>query len=187
VWAIPYAAVGLGFYASDAERWMFLLPLLWLTVATTRRHAGLALGIAVLLGTLNLAVWLPYARDTSFRDRARAVSSHLSAGDLIVSPGHGWDEYIGIYEGPPVGHFPLVFHAGQLGSAEAVRSTLAEHIRDTRAGGHRVFLARFSDDASDPMGWKELRQFGITRDSAPALLPPNHRIRVQPSLELLAP
>jgi len=40
-----------------------------------------------------------------------------------------------------------------------------------------VYVARFADDG-DPMGWKELVQFGITRDNAHALLPPGHAVPV---------
>jgi len=185
-WAVPYGAVGVAFFASDAERWIFLLPLVWLTVATTRSRSQLALTVAVGLLLLNLAVWLPHARDTDWRDRARAVSTHLAPGDLVVSPGHGWDEYIGFYEGVPVGHFPLVFHAGQLGSADAVRRALAEAVRDARARHHEVYLVRFTDDGTDPMGWKELLPFGITRDNAASLFPPGAREPIAPALQHLA-
>lgn len=168
-WAIPYAAVGLLFFASDAERWIFLLPLAWLSVAAANR-ARVALALASALLALNLIVWLPRAKDTTWRDRARAAGTHALAGDLIVSPGHGWDEYVGFYEGAAVGHFPLVFHAGRLGSAQAMKAQLADDIRDARKRGHRVLLVRF-EDAGDPMGWKELLQFGVTRASWRALLP----------------
>jgi hypothetical protein len=168
-WAIPYASVGLLFFASDAERWIFLLPLVWLSVAAANR-ARISLALAAALLVLNLIVWLPRAKDTTWRDRARAAGTHAQAGDLIVSPGHGWDEYLGFYEGVDVGHFPLVFHAGRLGSAQAMKTQLAEDMRDARKRGHRVLLVRF-DDAVDPMGWKELLQFGITRTNWRALLP----------------
>jgi hypothetical protein len=97
-------------------------------------------------------------------------------GDLVVSPGHGWDEYLGFYDGPVVGHYPLVFHAGRLGSADSVKRDLAEAIRDARKRGHAIFLVRFEDDR-DPMGWKELAPFSISPANARALLPPG---RAQP-------
>jgi hypothetical protein len=90
-------------------------------------------------------------------------------GDLVVSPGHGWDEYLGFYDGAPVETFPLVYYAGALGSADAIRRTLGE-----RAIGRRVLLVRLTDD-TDPMGWKELRAFGITRETVAALLPTGTR------------
>ena len=42
---------------------------------------------------------------------------------------------------------------------------------------HDLYLARFADDG-DPMGWKELRQFGIDRANARALLPPGRFVPV---------
>jgi hypothetical protein len=170
VWVVSYGAVGVAFFPSDTERWIFLLPLFWLAVAAARRHARAALAVAIALGVLNVAVWLPRARDQSWRDRADRAATHAEPGDLIVSPGHGWDEYIGFYAPPTVGHYPIVFHTGRLGSAELVRRDLAEAVRDARKRGHRVLLVRFDLD-DDPMGWKELAPFGITRDQVRTLLP----------------
>jgi hypothetical protein len=175
-WALPYALVGVAFFASDAERWIFLLPLAWLSVAAARGRARVALGLAAALFALNLMVWLPHARDLSWRDRARAAGRFALDGDLIVSPGHGWDEYVGFYEGVAVGHFPLVYHAGRLGSAAAMKAQLAADLDDARRRGHRALLVRF-DDPHDPMGWKELLQFGVTRDNWKSLLPDGNSIQ----------
>ena len=183
-WAVPYALVGVAFFPSDSERGVVLLPLFWLTVAATRRRANLALAVAIGLGVLNVIVWLPRARDASWRDRAGEVARDLRAGDLVVSPGHGWDEYIGVYDGPAVGHFPLVFHVARLGSAAAVRPVLAEAIRDARRRGHGVFLVRFGADG-DPMGWKELLPFGVTPGNAAELLPAGERVGVSGGAERL--
>jgi hypothetical protein len=185
-WAIPYGLVGVAFFASDAERWIFLLPLFWLAVASADRHARSAIAVAAALGALNLAVWLPHARDAAWRDRARAVAGHVRDGDLVISPGHGWDEYLGFYDGPPVGHYPLVFHAGRLGSADAVRQDLAEAVRDARRRGHQIILVRF-DDTTDPMGWKELRPFGVTPANARTLLPPGHPVALGDAVYRLDP
>src|SRR5262249_11520124 len=52
-WALPYAAMALAFYGSDHERWLFVLPPLWLAagaaLASSRRGliAGLLLVSAV--------------------------------------------------------------------------------------------------------------------------------------------
>jgi hypothetical protein len=185
-WALPYAAVGLAYFPSDSERWLFLLPLGWLTVAAARRRAGLALAAAAALLALNLAAWLPFARDTTWRDRARDAGRDIRPGDLVISPGHGWDEYIGVYEGPVVGHFPLAFHVARLGSAEAVAPFLAETIRDARRRGHQIILVRLGD-AIDPMGWRELAPFGVTPMNAGRLLPPGRRVPLSGGSERLEP
>ncbi len=172
-WIAPYALVGVAFYASDAERWTFLLPLAWLAAAAQPRRA---LAVAAWVGAANVALWLPVARDATLRTRAEAAARHLADGDVVVGPGHGWDEYIGFWSGPRVTPFPLVYWAGAVGK-EALPSALAR-----AAAGHRLFLARFAGDA-DPNGWKELRLFAITRDSARALLPPGHAVPVGDGLE----
>ena len=170
-WIAPYALVGIGFFASDAERWTFLLPLLWLsataTAATTRR----ALIVAACVAAANVVLWLPTAKDATVRVRAEAAARHLADGDVVIGPGHGWDEYLGFWDGPRVTTFPLVYWAGALGR-DALPAAVARAVV-----GHRTFLARFADE-SDPMGWKELRLFGVTRQNAHTLLPSGHALDV---------
>jgi hypothetical protein len=165
-WLVPYALVGCAFYASDAERWTFLLPLLWLAVAATPRPR-LAVAAVAAVAVANAIVWLPVARDDGIRVRAHQAAAHFADGDLVIGPGHGWDEYIGFYDGPRVTPFPLVYWAGKLGG----RAPLARAVTAAVARAPRVFVARFDDDG-DPMGWKELVQFGVTRANAHSLLPP---------------
>lgn len=167
-WIVPYALVGVAFYASDAERWTFLLPLAWLAAAARPRRA---LAVAAAIAVANAIVWLPTARDATLRTRAEAAARHLGPGDVVVGPGHGWDEYLGFWDASGATPFPLVYYAGAVGR-DALRMAIADAAR-----GHRLFLARFADDG-DPMGWKELRLFGIDCANARALLPPGHAVDV---------
>jgi hypothetical protein len=164
-WLLPYAAVGVAFFPSDPERWIFLLPLGWLSVAAAAR-ARATWGLACVLVCVNLALWLPRAADDSWRRRAEAASAHLRPGDLVVSPGHGWDEYVGFWSGPETRAFPLVYFAGALGG----RAPLAARISEEMARAPRTVLLR-GDDDGDPMGWKELRLFGIAPADLPSLVP----------------
>jgi len=172
-WIGSYALVGVAFFASDAERWTFLLPLFWLAAAAQPRRA---LAVAALVAAGNLALWLPIARDTTLRRHAEAAARHLADGDVVVGPGHGWDEYIGFWSGPRVTTVPLVYFAGAVGR-DALPSVIAR-----AATGGRLFLARYGNDG-DPMGWKELRQFGITPANARTLLPPGHAVPIGDGLE----
>jgi hypothetical protein len=180
-WLGPYALVGCAFYASDAERWTFLLPLLWLLVAATPRPRRVFVSIAA-LAAANAIVWLPVARDDSMRLRARRAAAHLADGDLVIGPGHGWDEYIGFYEGPRVVPFPLVYWAGRLGGTGPLARAVAAAAVATPA--RRFFVARLDDDG-DPMGWKELALFGVTRGNVRALLPPGELVDVGDGLRQL--
>jgi hypothetical protein len=168
-WLVPYAAVGVAFFPSDPERWIFLLPLAWLSVAAAAR-ARATFWLAGALTCVNLALWLPRAADDSWRRRAEAAGAHLQSGDLVISPGHGWDEYVGFWSGPPGGGetrpFPLVYYAGALGG----RVPLAARIVEERSRAPRTILLRGSDDG-DPMGWKELVLFGITPADLSSLVP----------------
>jgi hypothetical protein len=100
-----------------------------------------------------------------------------------VSPGHGWDEYLGFYEGPRVEPFPLVYYAGALGGAGPMRAELGAAIRRTRAAGRRVLLVRLRGDDGDPLGWKELAQFGVAPSNA---APPGRRLPLGDGVELLS-
>ena len=185
-WALSYSAVGVAFFASDAERWIFLLPLLWLTVATAPRFRLRALAIAALLVVTNFALWLPRARDGSWRVLARQAARHAHAGDLVISPGHSWDEYLGFYDGPAIDSFPLAYYAAALGGAAPLKAALAARIRGARARGAEVLLVRV-DDARDPLGWKELRPFGITPENVATLLPPGPRVPLGDEVARLEP
>jgi hypothetical protein len=181
-WLAAYTLVGVAFYASDAERWTFLLPLLWLAAAARPRRA---LAVAAFIGAANLVVWLPVARDATVRARAVAAQRHLADGDVVIGPGHGWDEYIGFFDGPRVTTVPLVYWAGAVGRAQ-LPATVARIVDEARARGGRVWVARFADDG-DPMGWKELALFAVTRENARALLPPGRLATVGDGLERLEP
>ncbi|MDB4968200.1 MAG: hypothetical protein JWN44_3889 [Myxococcales bacterium] len=176
-WFVPYALVGVLFWASDAERWTFLLPLVWLAAAARPRRA---IAVATFVLAANLVAWLPVAKDDRVRARAKAAALQLRDGDVVIGPGHGWDEYLGFYSRLHITSVPLVYYAGAVGK-EALPATIAR-----ACAGHRVWLARFTDDG-DPMGWKELRLFGIDRVNARALLPPGHAIPVADGLERYDP
>ena len=196
-WIAPYAAIGLVWFGSDNERWIFLLPLAWTlagagAVSSPRAFRTAAATVAALLA-LNLGLALPAARDSSMRDRADAAARFLADGDLVISPGHDWDEYIGFYHPVAVREYPLVYFAGALRSDEPgggatgpLRLSLAEFIRFTREMKHRVFLARAHDPESSA-GWKDLALLGIHPADLDALLPPGHRVPVAPDLERFDP
>jgi hypothetical protein len=164
-WLAAYGAVGVAFFPSDHERWIFLLPILWLSVAAAGRPRPTWMTALLVLGA-NLALWGPRARDDGWRRRAEAATAHLQTGDLVVSPGHGWDEYVGFWGGPEVRRFPLVYFAAALGS----RAALEEQLAQETAAARRVVWLRIEDDG-DPMGWKELAAFGITPKTLGNLIP----------------
>ena len=189
-WFIPYTVVGVAFFASDNERWIFLLPPAWLIAGagatTSRRARRVAAGLLVGLAALDLALGLPVARDNAIRARAEAVSAHLQVGDLIVSPGHSWDEYIGFYQRVVLDRYPMIYFCGLLGGGEAMRQELGRRVAAARRRGARVFFARL-DEPVTADGWKELVLFGITPSRSEGFLPPGRRVELAPGLIRLDP
>jgi hypothetical protein len=168
-WTSGYATVGMVFFPSDAERWLFLLPLLWLAAASRLRWVRL-LPIVMVLLIADLLLVLPRTHDDHVARRAAAAARHLAPGDLVLSPGHGWDEYIGFERGPDIENVPIAYFAGQLGTRARLAEEIARRIAVARSRGRRICTARFRED-SEPLGWKELRAFGINPRNVKALLP----------------
>jgi hypothetical protein len=175
-----YGAVGVAFFASDAERWLLLLPLLWsevgAAVAASPRARLAASLVVALLAVTDGAVLLPRARDRAVAERAARWSALLRDGDLVISPGHGADEYVGFVERLRLERVPLVYEAARLGGDRArLAQLLDERVARARREGRRVILLRLAPDGAgddDPRGWKELALLGIDRAAARALLPP---------------
>jgi hypothetical protein len=158
---LPYAAFGLFFFPSESERWLFLLPLFWAwsAGALARAPRPAALGL-VALGLYNGLFGVLPRRARSGLAQARAARAALAPGDLILAPGHGWDEYVDLAARlPPRSELVLLsYYAGRDGPAATLRRVhaLASHRR-------RVVLLRFLEDR-DPQGWMELDALGLPRD-----------------------
>ncbi len=156
-WLVPYAVVGVVFFPSDPERWIFVLPLVWMCA----RPSWL---VVALLGLVNVALWLPRSGDRQAVDAATRAAAHLAAHDLVLMPGHGWDESLVLVR-DDVEPFPLVFHAAARGGAAGLGVALDEAL--ARSG--RVVSVRLDDEPAS-LGYKELARFDLDRTTLPALL-----------------
>ncbi len=168
---VPYAAIALLFFGADPERWIFVLPALWLIAATAidalaaRRFWGPLVVAYLALLNLFLAA-LPAHFDTGPRRMAELAATQLSNGDLLIFPGHGWDEYVAFYGKKRIEPFPVVYYAARDG-AGAMWSRLDREVAAAHARGHAVFAVRFFDEDKevddDPAGYVELRALGLSR------------------------
>lgn len=177
-WLVPFALLGVSYFPSDHERWVFVLPLLWYVVGRTPRSRDPL--VVLTLVTANLALWVPVAKDRAPLDRAAAVRPMLLPGDLVISPGHAWDELVGFESpvaAPGIERLPLVYHAG-------ITPALPAFVAEARRRAARTIILRLDGSDADPRGWKELAAFGITRDNVGALLP-GLRFPLAPGVELL--
>lgn len=166
-WIVPYALVGAAFFASDSERWVFLLPLAWIALAARVPPRRLGALVAIVLAC-NLALWLPHARDRAGVDRARAVAARLSPRALVVCPGHGWDESLPLYA--EVELFPVVYFAASEGGEAGMLRALDDRLVAARTRGATISSVRISDDDRSPLGYKELAAFGLDRARLRALV-----------------
>ncbi len=167
LWTVPYALLGLAFFASDSERWIFLLPVGWIAAAallcrTLRRASACAL-VLLYIATLNFVTAIaPAHRDSWPIDRAERSSTLFADGDLVIFPGHAWDEYVALSSHAIV-PLPLVYYVARDG-VEAAFARVQQEEAAALAGGHRVWALRIYDEHDDdPRGMSELFQLGLDR------------------------
>lgn len=177
VWLVPLGAFALFFFPADSERWIFVLPAVMLYLApglgvvikppSAGVHPLLRGPSATVVGMVlmsNLATYqLPAAMDDHSVDRAAVADRLLKRGDLVVSPGHGWGELVGLTSRRPARRYPLVYHVGALGSVGAAVAQMHLNIDRTLRSGGKVYAARLRDPA-DPRGFKELAWFGVSEE-----------------------
>jgi hypothetical protein len=182
---VPYAAVGIAFFGSDPERWLFVLPALWLIAAEllmrSRRRLQIAVATVAYLGVVNLAtgIW-PAHLDAWPRQRAEAVAGLLHDGDLLLFPGHSWDEYVSFYSAAKIEPFPLSYYAARDGVDACLRRAERD-IDHARARGGRIYALRVLDDLDDRRGFYEMAELGLDRASLRArLLDRFHAVPLRP-------
>jgi hypothetical protein len=168
-WALPYAILGFLFFGTDPERWVFVLPLLWLLFAAARApRLGRALaGTLLVLNVVTAA--LPGVTEIGPRWRARAVEALVDPGDLVIFPGHDWDEYVGYYDERYVRVFPLAYYVGAYG-VDGALDKLEQTIAFARARAGQVYVVRVLEDNPGQRGWDELALLDFPRERAAAWL-----------------
>jgi hypothetical protein len=179
VWVLPLLVFSFFFFPAATERWVMILPCFWLAVAvalTAVRRGRVAWAIAALVLAVPLVtnvVTVTREREIDRRtlERSRAISTLLRRGDLLLYPGHTWDEYIGFYETVPVERFILASFAGEeQGDAGALFARMHRRIEATHGRGGRVFAVRVFEPSDSHHGWSLLRSMDILRDDVLAQL-----------------
>lgn len=161
-WTVPMALFALAFFPSDTERWIFALPALFLVLTPRPTKASWAL--VALIAALNIGTYqLPLKLDDVAPVRAAAAEKILQSGDLLISPGHGWEELVGLGTRHPPELFPLIHFVGAEGGPGQAVVLMWRRIVETHAAGGRVYVARLKG-STDPNGFKELAWFQVTPD-----------------------
>ena len=174
-WVAPYTLLGVAFFGADPERWIFVLPAGWVVAAALVLHlprptrAGAAILAWLALFNFATAIW-PAHTDQWPRQKAEATAALLRNGDLVLFPGHSWDEYVVFYGKAKVEPFPIAYYAARDGAA-ACWKRLDRELASAKARGGRVFVVRVFDDADeDPRGFWELSTSGIAKPQLKAKL-----------------
>ncbi len=169
LWALPYAALGVAFFASDSERWIFLLPVGWMVAAALlcrSQHAVTACAVTLLyVLLLNLVAadraGLP-ATPGCVADRAERSSALFADGDLVIFPGHGWDECVALSSHAVV-PLPLAYYVARDGAPSAWERVRREETSALAAGHHVWVLRVYDEHDDDARGFDELAQLGLDR------------------------
>jgi len=174
--AAPYTLLGVLFFGGDSERWLFVLPVLWLLAATLTaleprrwRLAAMTLSYLVIIN-MTTGILPAHADAGGVRSRAVEAAKLFHDGDLVVFPGHSWDEYVSFYAQAPLEPFPLSYYAARDGVA-AGWQRLERDTEKAWARGGRVYALRFFDEHdADPRGADELAAQGLDRAALRAAL-----------------
>jgi hypothetical protein len=160
--------LGVAFFGADPERWIFVLPAGWILGAVLVlgrvRPTRPALALIAWIGAFNFvtAVW-PAHRDQWPQKKAEATATLLHDGDLVLFPGHSWDEYVVFYGKAKVEPFPLAYYAARDGLS-ACWARLDREVRAARARGGHIYAVRVFDDGDeDRRGFWELGTAGVSR------------------------
>jgi hypothetical protein len=177
-WVAPYAALALVFFGADPERWIFVLPALWIIAAVLIDALQARRLVAVLLlaslGFVNFVTAIgPMHRDDWPRHLAEVAAAPMADGDLAIFPGHAWDEYVAFYGHKTVEPFPVSYYAARDGIPQ-MWARLDREVAAAKARGGHVWALRFFDEArevaDDPAGYTELRTLGLSRAALRAAL-----------------
>lgn len=103
LFAVPFIGMGLSYFPSDPERWVFLLPVIWMLIGlivneylwassphfpSHRTVVPLLAAVVVLLGLYNgLYKLFPESRHNRDLSGLSELASTASSTDLVISPG----------------------------------------------------------------------------------------------------
>lgn len=167
---IPQAAFGIYYFGSDTERWVLVLPILWLAVADVvsrmsparRKLAVAALAVMALVNTAQ-AYW-PSSADSSIEARVLALKKVLPKNALVITPGNDWLSYYHYYTSERIDKLTLTEVAEQSGrDPTEFYERMGRVLDDRLARGGPVVLLRVLDesdnDRTDP--WQVLSGYGL--------------------------
>ncbi|MDQ6732625.1 MAG: hypothetical protein M3Z35_00700, partial [Nitrospirota bacterium] len=187
--SLPFILVGIYYFPSDPERWLFLLPIGWLVIGLiidngpqacrqTRVRAPL-IGLTVLVGCIaayNAYQLFPQTRVNRDLSGLQELASRVSTGDLVISPGginsRIYEFFLASY--PPFRNLTIAELVTRYGSdRHKLEEELQRQIHETLAHGHRVYVHRLINEGhrkGENYPWAHLVQFDYGPDTFIAML-----------------
>jgi hypothetical protein len=193
---VPFTLVGIYYYASDSERWLFLMPPVWLVLGaiwTDYRPApnswlspgalpGVLLFLVLLMGSYNALYKLwPEARSSRELKGLVDLQQRTGSGDLIVaaSPLKGITEEFLLRqplhgEVVALDHLMLDVHKTDVAGCE---NDMRERVQAALAQGRRVFVYGLLDEGqTEGRGypWAWVQSMGYRPEKISSLLDEYH-------------
>ena len=167
---IPQALFGIYYFGSDTERWVLILPVVWLAVAdlasrmSTARKKAIVVLVAVLAAINAVQAFWPAAMDRSIESRVLALRKALPAGSLVITPGDDWLSYYHYYTSQRVKKLTLIEVATKyVNQDQPFFEEFSGAFEKELGQGNPVILLRLFDptenDHTDP--WSSLSSLGF--------------------------
>lgn len=195
--SFPFILMGIYYFPSDPERWLFLLPIGWLVIGliiangSEGRQARVpspVIGLTVLVVCItayNAYELFPQTRVNRDLLGLQELTSRVSTDDLVISPG-GINSRI--YEfflapHPPFRNLTIVELVARYGSdRQNLEGELQRQIHETFAQGHRVYVHRLINEGhrkGENYPWAHFVQFDYEPDTFIAML---RRFNLNPAI-----
>jgi hypothetical protein len=171
--AAVQATLGVYYFGSDSERWVFLAPLVWVGLGVAaaalpwQGRAGAFAGVAALAAAnLVLGIW-PSATDGSVEQRVLAFDRATGGDALVVTPGHDWLSYYTLYRPEAEGRVEVVslinLALKRPDDADGLLADVARRAERAREAGRPVVLVRVLDPKESPLEdpWQGLGHLGM--------------------------
>lgn len=181
---MPFIVMGVYYFPSDPERWLFLLPVVWLVIGVIIDSSGqlrLRTGIqapvayfAIFVGCLamyNAYQLIPQTKMNRDLSGLRELAKRVSPDDLVISPA-GVNSRIYEFFIAPYPSFrnltitALVERFG--GDRHALETELRKQIDETFERGHRVYVHRVLNEGhrkGENYPWAHFTQFDYGPDT----------------------
>ncbi len=187
--SLPFIVMGVYYFPSDPERWLFVLPVVWFVIGLimdssrqtylqTRGQTPLRV-LAILVGCLalyNASQLFPQTKMNRELSGLHELAKRVSTDDLVISPAgvnsRIYEFFIEPY--PSFRNLTIVALVERFGGdQQKLEIELRRQIRETLGEAHRVYVHRIMNEdhrKGENYPWAHLTQFDYGPDTFIAML-----------------